>query len=199
MSQSNQPKLLSRTLIVHSKGNAYEEHVKKGQIVKANSGAIFVTFSKVEDCQEASDSLLECNIPCKFAHYKLFLKVLSPLEDVREVLKDKKVDEYLKDVVSSEFKKIDSDINVLNIKPYYNKEKSFIGCGEVTLDIFDHIKKLTKKEFTIGDIKFAIFRYRVNNNSSSIETPVETTPTETPVETTPTETPVETTPTETPV
>ena len=133
-------------------------------IKTAKTGSYFLTFDNIGNSLEALKSLRkdhEGEILVKFAHYKLFFTMtgLSDDSDYNSI-KTKHI----------QFIEENTDSKVLYYKLYRNK--SYLGCGDVTIDTKAGLDILLDKdkfkEFDISDNNTGVF-YRFNRSKSKDE------------------------------
>lgn len=133
-------------------------------IKTAKTGSYFLTFDNIGNSLEALKSLRkdhEGKILVKFAHYKLFFTMtgLSDDSDYNSI-KTKHI----------QFIEENTDSKVLYYKLYRNK--SYLGCGDVTIDTKAGLDILLDKdkfkEFDLSDNNTGVF-YRFNRSKSKDE------------------------------
>lgn len=133
-------------------------------IKTAKTGSYFLTFDNIGNSLEALKSLRkdhEGEILVKFAHYKVFFTMtgLSDDSDYNSI-KTKHI----------QFIEENTDSKVLYYKLYRNK--SYLGCGDVTIDTKAGLDILLDKdkfkEFDLSDNNTGVF-YRFNRSKSKEE------------------------------
>ena len=129
------------------------------------TGSYFLTFNEVSKALDALKHIRkehDKDLMIKFAHYRVFFTI-EGLEDSTDynTVKQKHVD-FVKNNTGSE---------VLYYKLYRNK--SYIGCGDLTIDTKDALDKLLSsehnKQFDLGNGHVGTF-YRYNKNGKNKET-----------------------------
>jgi len=157
-----------KTLLIKAKdGSVIEEEwfssldglAENGIAKTEKTGSYFLTFENVDKSLDALKQIRkehDNDLMVKFAHYRVFF-TMDGLEDSTDynTVKEKHVDFVTKNTGSE----------VLYYKLYRNK--TYIGCGDLTIDTKDALDKLLSsehnKEFDLGDGHVGTF-YRYNKN-----------------------------------
>lgn len=145
--------------------NSLDGLTKDGVAKTEKTGSYFLTFDNVTKSLDALKQLKkehDKDLMVKFAHYRVFFTMDGLDESVDyNTVKQKHVD-FVSEHTGSE---------VLYYKLYRNK--SYIGCGDLTIDTKDALDKLLSsehnKQFDLGDGHVGTF-YRYNKNSKDKET-----------------------------
>ena len=127
----------------------------------AKTGSYFLTFDNVGNSLESLKVLRkkhEGNLLVKFAHYKVFF-TMTGLEDNSDYNSIK--------TKHAKFIEENTDSQVLYYKLYRNK--SYLGCGDVTIDTKAGLDSLLDKEkfkdYDIGGNTGVFYRYNSKKNN----------------------------------
>ena len=115
-----------------------------------NNKILYLTLDNHENSMKAYNILRSKsynNFYIKFNYYKLFFTIngLTDTSDYSETKKD------LIDYISN-----DSNIKVIYCK-FYCKNKSYLGCGDLTVDTLEGMNKLLSKNNGFKEFKFKSF------------------------------------------
>jgi hypothetical protein len=152
--------LVSRTLVISSRKEYSTDFTGKVSEADGNHGTKFVSFDTQENAQQALQTLMNNEVRCKYSYYKIFFRITDrSLENISY--------DDLKEFVRNELLKYNSNLNVLRMRFNRTSEGTFIGSGDMSVDLkndFDNL--LDKKQLELHDGgHLVLYKYNMKKKS----------------------------------
>jgi hypothetical protein len=159
--QNNSP-LTSRTIVISTEKDYTSDFTGKTNETDGNNRTKFITFDTKENAAIALNTLKDNEVRSKFSYYKMFFRI-SNMNLNNMTYND------LKDFMRTELVKLNNNLDVLRIRFNRNKDGTFTGSGDLSVDRKDDFDNLLeKKEFVLQEeIKLVLYKYNMKRDNRS--------------------------------